>query len=263
VTAVLSEIQDGVSVITLNRPERANAWTYELEDLLFDCLDGADDDPDVRAIVITGAGRSFCPGLDLDVLAARSNGAPPPIRRRPATHLLTIRKPVIAAINGGCAGIGLVQAVLCDVRFAVAGAKLTTAATRRGLVGEFGLPWMLERLVGHGHASDLLLSGRVVTAEEARAMGLVNRVYDTIDTLIQGTLDYARDIALHCSPASMAETKRQLVADWYRTCEESEAEATAMLDNVELLPDFAEGVASFQERRPPRFAALAPRGALA
>jgi enoyl-CoA hydratase/carnithine racemase len=263
VSDVLAEVQDGVSVITLNRVSRANAWTYELEDLLFDCLDAADNDPAVRVIVITGAGQSFCPGLDVDVLAARANGAPPPVRRRPATHLLTIRKPVIAAINGACAGIGLVQALLCDVRFGVAGAKLTTAATRRGLVGEFGLPWMLERLVGHGHASDLLLSGRVVTAEEAAAMGLLNRVYDAIDTLTEGTLAYARDIAAHCSPASMAETKRQLVADWYRTREASEAEATFMLENADLLPDFAEGVASFQERRPPQFAGLSPREALA
>ena len=167
-----------------------------MEVAYFDLVDSLDDDPDVRAVVLTGAGRGFCPGLDAGDLAARTQGvAGQEGVDRPMTHARTLRKPLIAAINGGCAGIGLVQALVADLRFAAAGVKMATAFTRRGLVAEFGASWMLPRLVGTGNAMDLLLSGRVVTAEEALSMGLVNRVYPA-DELVPAAKAYAHDLAV-------------------------------------------------------------------
>jgi enoyl-CoA hydratase/carnithine racemase len=215
----------------------------------------------VRAIVVTGAGRGFCAGADMDDLQGigEGNGAraeAAAAERRPQRLPLTIPKPIIAAINGPCAGIGLVQALMCDIRFAAEGAKITTAFARRGLVAEHGISWMLPRLVGPARALDLLLSGRVVLAEEAAQLGLVNRAVPGGE-LLQTTLAYARELASLSSPASMAAMKRQV----YAALEAGLAEATAEADRLMMAsfagPDFGEGVASFVERRQPRFAALA------
>ena len=178
-----------------------------------------------------------------------------PHERRPQTFPLSISKPILAAINGACAGIGLVAALMCDVRFAAEGAKLTTAFARRGLVAEHGISWMLPRLIGPARALDLLLSGRVVFAEEAQTLGLVNRVYAP-DRLLEETLDYARELASKCSPASMATMKRQVYADLQRGLGEALAEADRLMLESFTAPDFAEGVTSFLEHRDPRFAPL-------
>jgi enoyl-CoA hydratase/carnithine racemase len=255
---VLRSVADGVLTVTLNRPERLNAWTRAMERQYFDVLDAADDDPEVRAIVVTGAGRGFCPGMDTQSLARAAASAPSGADRRPMTHPLTVRKPMVAAINGGCAGIGLVQALVCDVRFAAAGVKLATAFARRGLPAEFGSSWLLERLVGYGHALDLLLSGRPVTAEEALAMGLVNRVVPPGE-LVAAAHAYAADLAANCSPAAMAAIKAQVLGDWNRTEAEAFGESLARAEEAYGRPDFAEGVTSYVERRPPRFPALPPK----
>ncbi len=175
--------------------------------------------------------------------------------RRAQTFPLSIPKPIIAAVNGACAGIGLVQALMCDLRFAAAGAKLTTAFARRGLVAEHGISWMLPRLVGPARALDLLLSGRVVLAEEAQALGLVNRVLAP-EALLDATLDYAHELVVNCSPASMATMKRQVYADLEQALPDALAEADRLMLASFTAPDFVEGVASFVERRDPRFAAL-------
>lgn len=252
---VLCEVADGVATLTLNRPERKNAWNLDLEARYFDQLDAAEADPVVRVIVVTATGAYFCPGADFQRLAAKADGAPPPQRRRPISYPFRIRKPMIAAINGPAAGLGLVQAALCDVRFAVAGTRLTTAFTRRGLVAEHLVSWLLPRLVGHGVASDLLLSGRTFTAEEACAMGLVNRVVPAADLLAEAQA-YAKDMAANCSPLAMAQVKQQLRADWLR----SPDAALAAFEQLNLDPrrrvELREGVASFKERRPPQFPPL-------
>ena len=142
------------------------------------------------------------------------------------THGLTVRKPMVAAINGGCAGIGLVQALVCDVRFASSGAKLATSFARRGLPAEFASSWLLTRLIGTGRAMDLLLSARTITAEEAVALGLVNWMRPP-DELLPAAVAYARDLALNCSPSSMAAIKAQVAADWHRTHDESLLDAVA------------------------------------
>jgi enoyl-CoA hydratase/carnithine racemase len=261
---VLREVRDGVCVLTLNRPEQLNAWTQAMEDRYFELLDEADRDPDTRVIVVTGAGRGFCPGFDMQELEALSAGdggadgdgaAQEPAQRRPQTFPLTCRKPIVAAINGACAGIGLVQALMCDLRFAAAGVKFTTAFARRGLVAEHGVAWMLPRLTGHAHALDLLLSGRVFRAEEAERLGVVNRVVPA-EELLDHALEYARDLAVNCSPASMAAMKAQVYADLERPLAEALEHANQLMAESFAREDFAEGVQSFVERRPPRFAAL-------
>ncbi|HYB22199.1 MAG TPA: enoyl-CoA hydratase [Solirubrobacteraceae bacterium] len=259
------EIEDGVALLTLNRPERLNAWTTEMEHAYFALLERCAQDERVRVIVLTGAGRGFCAGADMQQLQSLGNdgatasaqelAASPEAERRPQSFPLTISKPIIAAVNGPCAGIGLVQALMCDLRFAAEGAKLTTAFARRGLVAEHGISWVLPRLVGPARALDLLLSGRVVFAEEAHELGLVNRVLAP-DRLLEGTLEYARELAVNCSPASMATMKRQVYADLERTLPDALAQADRLMLASFTQPDFREGVASFLERREPRFAAL-------
>jgi enoyl-CoA hydratase/carnithine racemase len=257
---VLKEVQEGVATLTFNRPERLNAWTQELERDYFAALGECTADEQVRVIVVTGAGRGFCAGADMQELQAlnedgigedQRNGA-----RTAQTYPLTIPKPIIAAINGPCAGIGLVQALMCDLRFAAEDAKLTTAFARRGLVAEHGISWILPRLVGPARALDLLLSGRVVLGREAAAMGLVNAAMPR-ETVLEQTLSYARDVAVNCSPASMATMKRQVYADLERAVPDALAEADRLMLQSFAAPDFAEGVTSFLERREPRFAPLA------
>lgn len=254
---VQKTVKDGVALLTLNRPDRLNAWTAEMESRYFGLLEECAGSAEVRVIVVTGAGRGFCAGADMHELQAIGDGEPTavPHDRRPQTLPLTIPKPIVAAINGACAGIGLVQALMCDVRFAAEGAKLTTAFARRGLVAEHGISWILPRLVGPARALDLLLSGRVVLAEEAQTLGLVNRTLAP-EKLLDATLDYAHELAVNCSPASMATMKRQVYADLERTVSAALTDADRLMLESFKAPDFVEGVTSFLERRDPRFAPL-------
>jgi enoyl-CoA hydratase/carnithine racemase len=255
---VLAERRGAVMVITLNRPERMNAWNNELEDLYFGFLDEAEDDSEVRAIVLTGAGRAFCAGADMANLQRIDQAAGRSVRPRSRTFPRLLEKPLIAAINGAAAGLGLVAALCCDVRFCAPEAKLTTSFSRRGLIAEYGLSWMLPRLVGPGRANDLLLSGRVVLGEDALAIGLVDWVVPRED-LLERAIAYADDLASNCSPRSMAIVKRQarehLDVDFEAALAESDQ---LMLDSFDA-PDVKEGVASYVEKRPPRFAGLPPR----
>ncbi|MCW3067848.1 MAG: Enoyl-CoA hydratase/isomerase [Solirubrobacterales bacterium] len=252
-------VEDGVALLRLNRPDRLNAWTLEMEQVYFGMLDECASSAEVRVVVVTGAGRGFCAGADLQDLQALGDGTADASdhahERRPQTFPLSTPKPIIAAINGACAGLGLVQALMCDVRFAAAGAKITTAFARRGLVAEHGSSWLLPRLVGPARALDLLLSGRVVLAEEAYSMGLVNRVIEP-DRLLEETLAYARDLASCCSPTSMATIKRQVYGDLQRGLPEALEQADRLMLDSFTAPDFVEGVTSFLERRDPRFAAI-------
>lgn len=261
---VLSEIaEDGVGLLTLNRPERLNAWTYQMQLALFDQLELFAADERVRVIVLTGAGRGFCPGADMqDLDALSSSGGEAGAQRaterhdpRPITFPVSIPKPIVAAINGACAGLGLALALMCDVRICAAGAKLTTAFSRRGLIAEHGISWILPRLVGPARALDLLLSARVVRGAEAAELGLVNRAVED-DRVLEVTLEYARDLAANVSPASMATIKRQVYGDFDRSLAQALEVANALMLESFSAPDFAEGVQSFLERRPPRFAPL-------
>jgi enoyl-CoA hydratase/carnithine racemase len=246
---------DGVMVLTLNRPDRNNAWTHALENAYFGTLIAAANDTAVRVVVVTAAGRSFCPGMDMQILEKSAReGQPSGMHRRwPMTTATMIPKPVVCAVNGACAGIGFIQMAACDVVFASTDAKFTTSFAKRGLPAENGLSWILPRKLGTARAMDLLLSARVVLPDEALAIGLINRVVAP-DRLLAETLEYARAMARDCSPASMAVIKRQVLDDWERSAEESRLRALVQMSEAGSGGDFAEGVLSYQERRPPRFA---------
>ena len=258
---VLSERRGPVLVLTLNRPDRLNAWTDALEDRYYACLDAAEDDPQVRAIVVTGAGRGFCAGADMDDLERGAAGAAEPelrARPRPRTFPLTVRKPMIAALNGAAAGLGLVEALYCDLRFATPGAKLTTAFARRGLIAEYGISWLLARQVGPSRALDLLLSGRVVQGEEALRLGLVDRVCEP-ERLLDDAVAYAGELATRSSPWSMATIKAQVHADLDRSFTAAVAAADELMLKSFTRPDVEEGVRSYLEGRAPAFPTLDPR----
>ncbi|GGS45674.1 enoyl-CoA hydratase-related protein [Actinokineospora fastidiosa] len=256
---VLAVRRGPVLVLTLNRPDRLNAWNDELERRYFALLDEAEADPGVRAIVVTGAGRGFCAGADMaDLQRIGADEIDSVERPRPRTFPMTVRKPLIAAINGAAAGLGLVEALYCDIRFATPTAKLTTAFVRRGLIAEYGMAWLLPRLVGTSTALDLLMSGRVVTGEEARALGLVDRVVEP-DALLDAAVDYATELATLCSPESMRIIKEQVRAALDSEFADAVAEADRLMVESFRHPDAAEGVASYLANRPPAFRPLAPR----
>ena len=250
---------DGVATLTFNRPERKNAWNVPMERRFFELLDRAAADPGVRVLIVTGAGRAFCPGMDVQRLeqdsrpgqSLRLEGRTPMYSRR------LLPKPMIAAINGGCAGIGLVQALICDVRFAARGARFTTAFARRGLAGEYNLPYVLPRVVGLENALDLLLSGRTFDADEAKALGLVSRVVEP-GGLMDAARAYARDIARNCSPHAMAVIRHQVYGDLDREFTEALARSYSVMEHFAGSAGFREGVESFTQKRPPKFAGLPP-----
>jgi enoyl-CoA hydratase/carnithine racemase len=254
----LLDITSGVATITFNRPAANNGWTGGLEQAYYDRLEQCNADPQVKAIVITGAGRSFCPGADMNMLSNAVGGKTPGDlieSRQPVDFPLTINKPMIAAINGACAGVGLIQALMCDIRFAVPGAKFTAAFARRGLIAEYGSAWLLPRIVGHANALDLLMSSRVVLAPEAHSMGLVNRVVDP-EHLVDEACAYAHDLATNCSPTSMAVMKQQIDRAWNMNFNEAITEAHRLMGITTRRPDFTEGVTSFVQKRTPDFGEL-------
>ncbi|OBI01801.1 enoyl-CoA hydratase [Mycolicibacter nonchromogenicus] len=265
-TAVLYDVRDGVGVITFNRPQRLNAWGPEIAAGFYAAIDHAEDDPAVRAIVVTGSGRGFCAGADLGPATSLEDpdadtsdtDVAQLVGDRPAHFLTELRKPVIAAINGYCVGIGLTHALMCDIRFASAGAKFATAFSRRGLIAEHGITWILPRLTGWGAAMDLLLSGRTFLAEEARELGLVNDVVAP-ELLLTRAVDYARDIAANCSPASLAVIKSQAYRDALDDVATVTARAETLMYESLARPDVIEGVTSFLAKRPPDFPPLGER----
>ena len=262
------EVRDRVATITLHRPERLNAWTGRMHAEYRWLLARASDDTDVRVIVVTGAGRGFCAGADARALeghverggydaglgrdvAMPGYGVRPEFDADFAYHF-GVPKPVIAAVNGPAAGVGLVLACYCDLRFAASGAKLTTSHGRLGLPAEFGLSWLLPRLIGVTRAADLLLSSRVVLAEEAEQMGLINKTL-AADELLPYTYEYAGRLATEIAPSSLASTKVQLYWDLHTDAASSVEDAGRRLVAMMRNADFAEGVAALTEKRPPAF----------
>ena len=248
---VLYELSEGIATLTLNRPERRNAWTIPLEDRYFDLLDECDADPQVRAIILTASGTTFCPGLDAQRLSNLSTGDARRLNldgRRPQTYPLRIRKPMIAAINGAAAGIGLMQTLNCDLRFCASTAKFTTAYAKRGLPAEYGASWILPRVIGLENALDLLLSSRVIDAHEAKAIGLVSRVLEP-EEVMPAARAYAAEMIRLCSPRSLAAIRRQVYGDLSRSFAEASVQALGLMADFTASEDFAEGVASFVEKR--------------
>lgn len=260
---ILYQVQDRVATVTLNRPEKLNAWTAVMARELREALTAAQADEGVRTIVITGAGRGFCSGADMSRLAAAAAGqstlgAPvAPTEGIEAnfaqrlSYMLAIKKPILAAINGPVAGVGLVVTFYCDMRYMAAGAKLTTAFARRGLIAEHGIAWLLPRLIGPMNALDLLYTARSVEAAEAEKMGLV-RVLPA-EGFREAVQARAADIANLSSPRSTRIIKQQV----YEAMFQSLAQATAIANREQEIcrdtEDFREGVAHFLEKRKPHF----------
>lgn len=247
----------GVAGVLLNRPDLQNAWSPEMVEAYYAVLEEAAADPEVRVIVVTGAGDAFCAGEDVSTMQARLLGGAPARAGRSPVHPLTIPKPIVAGINGVCAGPGLTHAVLCDVRFASEEATFSAITTRRGRVAEDGLSWLLPRVVGTAAALDLLLSGRTFTAAEAFGLGLVADVVPSA-ALTERVLAYARDLVDNASPAAMATVKaqvwRHLDVDLARAVEESDVLAASIVRR----PDGNEALAAELEQRRPRFEAYPP-----
>jgi len=268
---ILYEVADPVATITLNRPQSLNAWTQRMAAEVRHAIYRAEADPAVVGIVITGAGRAFCAGADMKMLSSLRDGGdfeplPPELAVEPPeplpddfngeyTWLLAVRKPVIAAINGPIAGMAVPIALCCDLRFMAEDAPLLTAFSQRGLVAEWGIAWLLPRLVGTGHALDLLFSSRRVSGAEAAAMGVVNKALPAGEVLPH-SVAYVRQLAENCSPASLAIMKRQVYEQLTRSLGPSEREARQLMVESFRRPDFREGVNSFLEKRPPKFERL-------
>ena len=267
--AVLYEATDtGVAILTFNRPDRLNAWGPDIAAAFYAAIDRAENDPAIRVIVLTGRGRGFCAGAYLGASGgsaevgasmekAGETNLAELVGERPPHFVTTLRKPVIAAVNGACVGIGLTQALMCDVRFAAAGAKFGAVFARRGLIAEFGISWILPRLTNMGTALDLLLSARTFLAEEAAELGLVKEVV-AADDLMKRALEYAEDMAANCSPASMAVIKRQVYGDDTRDVVDANERSEVLVHEAMSRPDVIEGITSFLEKRPPQFPPLSP-----
>jgi len=261
------EIADGVAVVTLARPKRRNAWTGRMHTEYRWILAQADQDPTVRVIVVTGdpEGQAFCAGADLGALDGHAEkgrydsgtdetistpgfGVDPAFDATFAYHF-GVGKPIIAAINGPAAGVGLVLAAFADLRFCVPGAKFTAAHGRFNFPAEFGLSWVLPRIVGLTHANDILLSSRTFTSEEAMTMGFLNRLVAP-ESLMGEVLDYAKALARNVAPGSARESKRQIYRDLHRDAASSVVAAERLLEAMIREPDYREGIKAWAEKRP-------------
>jgi enoyl-CoA hydratase/carnithine racemase len=269
-TQILETQKDGVLTLTLNRPERLNAWTPVMQMELETAIRAAGDNPEVRCIIITGAGRGFCAGADMNHLqdiqddtGGAAETATAGVARPAPTglekvydgrfgYLYASPKPIIAAINGPCAGIGLVFSLFADLRFTTDDAKFTTAFSQRGLIAEHGIGWLLPRLIGEANALDLLFTARKFTGAEAADLGLVNKSLPAGE-LMPHVQELATFLSTQVSPRSLAVMKRQVRAAYFQSYTESLAEADVEMAASFTTFDFKEGVASFVERRAPAF----------
>src|SRR5580698_6000578 len=268
----LYEVVKRVATITLNRPDKLNAWTAVMEQEVRAAMVEAERDENVRVIVLTGAGRGFCAGADMSLLSTVATKGLDAARRAQAvqasanasagggradfqrkySYFPALSKPVIAAINGPVVGLGLLITLYCDLRFASDAARFSTAFARRGLVAEYGMAWMLPRLVGHANALDLLFSARMIDSAEAQSMGLVNKVFPQ-DVFVERVNAYTQDLADNVSPRSTRITKRQVYEAMFQTLEEAfESSESEMLLSLQS-DDFKEGVAHFLQKRAPTF----------
>jgi enoyl-CoA hydratase/carnithine racemase len=261
-TDILYEVDDFLATITLNRPDKLNAWTSQMDEEVRHAVERAAKDDSVRAIVLTGAGRGFCAGADMSRLSHVASGET--VRVNPGrngnntgnfeqkfSYFLAVPKPIFAAINGPIAGIAVCFSLFCDFRYMAEGAKLTTAFAKRGLVAEHGSSWMLPRLIGPMNALDLLYSARTIDATEAERLGLVRRL--PAGDFLQAVRTIAREMVTTSSPRSIGVIKRQVFQSYFQSLAEAWALADAEMIESFRSEDFKEGVAHFVEKRPAIF----------
>lgn len=264
------EVTDPVAVITMNRPDALNAFTVRMLAEIRHAIAQAEQDERVVGIVLTGAGRGFCAGMDMNALDSMSSqggearedlselAAHPGDARMGEDfqvtygYLLSVRKPIIAAVNGACAGLGFVFALMADLRFVDRNAKFTTAFSQRGLIAEHGASWILPRLIGSGRALDLLWSARKFDGEEAARLGLAERLCEPGQAL-ETAVGYLTELAANVCPTSLKVMKAQVYRHMNMSLGESMKETNAWMDDSLKHDDFREGVRSFIERRPPKF----------
>jgi enoyl-CoA hydratase/carnithine racemase len=256
----------GVAIIWLNRPHRMNAWTGRLHTEYRHLLERANSDTAVRAIVVTGRGRGFCVGGDSEALSGHADrggydagisadiakpgyGTDEHFDASFAYHF-GLDKPVIAAMNGPAAGVGLALACFADLRFAVPGVKFTTAHGKLNLPAEYGLSWMLPKIVGLGRANDLLLTSRVFTSDEALTLGFVNQIFEPAELVAQ-TVAYAHQLIASVSPNSLRQTRWQIYKDLHRDVASAVIESERLIEDMAMEEDFKEGIAALVEKRPP------------
>ncbi len=265
---LIYEVADPIATITLNRPDRLNALTGRLLSEIRHAIGEAERDPRVVGIVLTGAGRGFSAGADMQMLKGTADGAARTtedlLESSPGdpalgadfevtySYLLAVRKPLIAAINGPCAGLGFVIAMLCDLRFVSDRATFTTAFANRGLIAEHGVSWILPRLIGPSRALDILWTGRKFDAAEADRLGLANRVVPH-DELLDQTYGYVRELAAKSAPRSLMIMKQQVYKHLMKPLGEAMTESNRLMAASLERDDLREGVDSYLERRPPRF----------
>lgn len=258
----------GLATIWLNRPHRMNAWTGRLHTEYRHLLKRANDDAKVRAIIVTGAGKGFCVGGDSQALSGHADrgayspgisediakpgyGTDPNFDASFAYHF-GLNKPVIAAMNGPAAGVGLALACFADLRFAVPGVKFTTAHGKLNLPAEYGLSWMLPKIVGLGRANDLLLTSRVFTSDEALTLGFVNQIFEP-EALMEQTREYAHRLITSVSPNSLRQTRWQIYKDLHRDVASAVIESERLIEDMAKEADFKEGIAALVEKRRPRW----------
>ena len=273
---ILYDVADHVATITLNRPEKLNAWTATMENSVRRAVNDAAKDDDVRVVIITGAGRGFCAGADLGGLQkidVKGDGRKRIVEKGEEAevsfdndlgpsvlehfegrfgYMFECPKPIIAAINGPVAGIGLVMTMFCDMRFASDIAKFTTSFAQRGLVAEHGIAWLLPKLIGSANALDILMSARKFTGEEAARLGLVNRSFPG-NALLAEVRDYAKHMVETVSPRSLTVMKRQVYKSLFQDFNSSTAMADTEMQSSFASDDFKEGVAHFVEKRSANF----------
>ncbi|HTO58974.1 MAG TPA: enoyl-CoA hydratase-related protein [Pseudomonadales bacterium] len=270
---ILYSVEAPVATITMNRPDNLNAFTTRMLAEIRHALAEAERDERVVGIVLTGAGRGFCAGMDMNALNDMSSGAGrvaddlsaldahPGDRKLGEnfdvayTYLLSIRKPLLAAINGACAGLGFCVALLCDMRFVDKTAKFTTAFSQRGLVAEHGASWILPRLIGPGRALDLLWSARKFDGIEARELGIAERLCEP-GTAATEASNYIKQLAQSAAPMSLMVMKQQVYKHLNMQLGESMRDSNKLMAESLKRDDFKEGVRSFMERRPPNFKRL-------
>jgi enoyl-CoA hydratase/carnithine racemase len=258
----------GLATIWLNRPHRMNAWTGRLHTEYRYLLKRANDDSKVRAIIVTGVGKGFCVGGDSQALSGHADrgayspgisediakpgyGTDPNFDASFAYHF-GLDKPVIAAMNGPAAGVGLALACFADLRFAVPSVKFTTAHGKLNLPAEYGLSWMLPKIVGLGRANDLLLTSRVFTSDEALTLGFVNQIFEPEALMVQ-TREYAHQLIASVSPNSLRQTRWQIYKDLHRDVASAVIESERLIEDMAKEEDFKEGIAALVEKRPPKW----------
>lgn len=266
--AIRHEIDGPVATVFLDRPHRHNAWTGTMHAEFRSVMANLEHDSSLRVVVVTGTGRAFCVGGDSEALAGHvdkggyDNGLPTEIAapgggdRLDADFAwqLGYRLPIIAAVNGAAAGVGLALALYCDLRFGAAPAKLTTAAPKLGLPAEYGMSWILPRLIGVTRANDLLLSGRIVTVAATAEWGLWNGVEADGEQTLLAAQAYAATLAANAGPNAVTVTKQQIARDLVRhDPAASVTESLHLLDEAMGTAEYAEGITALREKRPPRF----------